>query len=274
MSDPTKTYRAVTYGNFQLDLPEFNWGVSVSVDTFNFEDKQPYRVFWQMEPPGILDIWKKVIQNHKFYDLILAWHPEIISECGNAKLFPPGAVWCQSDDTSQKKFSASFLISSKRICDGHRFRVEIYDCLPDHCNNLPIVKHKSPPYLPTKESMLIPHQFAIVMENAMIPNNFTEKVNDAFATKTIPIYWGASNLGNFYNPEGFYQFETFAGLMRVLKGLTPDTYASKKEAIEDNYLRALKYADRTGNVARAIIESWTPNITKIHSGLPNVETKK
>ena len=31
MESKHKMYRAVTYGNFQLDLPEFNWGVSVSV---------------------------------------------------------------------------------------------------------------------------------------------------------------------------------------------------------------------------------------------------
>ena len=274
-----KMYRAVTYGNFQLDLPEFNWGVSVSVDTFNFEDKQPYRVFWQTEPNEIINNEEKLIRNHGFYDLILTWNQRVLSECGNSKLFPPGAVWVSEPDISQKKFQVSYLTSSKNGCYGHQYRQDIFRMLPEsiRCHNhgqlstpLSVHKHRSPPYLPTKHPMLVPFQYTIVMENAVHNNNFTEKLNDALATKTIPIYWGCPNIGNFYNRDGILSFDGTENLMDILAGLTPEFYASKIAVIQENYHKALAYADRTGNIARAIIDSWTPKILTIHTGAANV----
>lgn len=274
-----KMYKATTFGNFQLDLPDFNWGVSVSVDCFNFEDKSPYRVFWQTEPNQIISNEEKLIRNNEFYDLILTWNQRVLSECKNAKLFPPGAVWVSEPDTSQKKFQVSYLISSKNGIYGHRYRQDIFNALPSviNCHNhghsstpLPVSKHRSPPYLPTKHPMLVPFQYSIIMENTVENNNFTEKLNDALATKTLPIYWGCPNVGEFYNRDGILQFDGTQDLLDILHGLTPEFYASKAAAIEDNYHRALKYADRTGNIARAIIDSWTPKVGPIHTGAPNV----
>jgi Glycosyltransferase family 10 (fucosyltransferase) C-term len=279
MESKHKTYKATTYGNFQLDLPEFNWGVSVSVDTFCFEDKSPYRVFWQTEPNEIINNEEKLIRNCEFYDLILTWNQRVLSECKNAKLFPAGSVWVAEPDTSQKKFQVSYLISSKNGCYGHQYRHGIFDALPPviqcqahgHLTTpLPVTKHRSPPYLPTKHSMLVPFQYAIVMENTFQNNNFTEKLNDALATKTIPIYWGCPNIENFYNRDGILGFDGYQDLEDTLKSLTPEFYASKAAAIEQNYHTALTYADRTGNIAKAIIESWTPKAGPIHSGEPNV----
>ena len=272
-------YRATTYGNFQLDLPDFNWGVSVSVDTFNFEDKQPYRVFWQTEPNEIINNEEKLIRNHKFYDLILTWNQLVLSECGNAHYFPTATVWAQNPDTSQKKFQASFLTSSKSSCYGHKYRQDIFKILPDiiNCHNhghsstpLPISKHRSPPYLLDKMPLLVPFQYSITMENAQHNNYFSEKLLDAFATKTLPVYWGCPNIGDFFNKDGILQWNGTQDLLDLLHGLTPEFYASKAAAIEDNYHRALKYADRTGNIARAIIDSWTPKVGPIHTGAPNV----
>src|SRR5258708_16473548 len=51
---------------------------------------------------------EKLIRNHGFYDLILTWNQRVLSECGNSKLFPPGAVWVSEPDISQKKFQVSY----------------------------------------------------------------------------------------------------------------------------------------------------------------------
>jgi len=287
-----KTYRAVTHGNFQLDLPEFNWGVSVSVDTFAFEDKQPYRVYWQTEPPEIIDNQEKLIRNHGFYDLILTWDQRVLSECKNARLFHPGAVWAQEPDTSQKKFQVSFLTSSKNSCYGHKFRHDTFNVLPasieeaikfrgggnadqaigeyPFLRNLPITKHMSPPYLPNKRDLLVPFQYTIVMENAQHNNFFTEKILDAFATKTLPLYWGSPNIGDFFNPKGILAWAGIPNLFDRLNNLQPGYYESLTDVIEENYQLAIKYADRTGNIAKAIIDSWTPKFEKIHGGQPNV----
>jgi len=274
-------YQPIVFSNHNLKLPEFNWRVSVSVDMFNFEDTTPYKVFWQMEPPtvaGMENVRTKLLKNWEFYDLILAWDAEVLSSCRNAKFFPLGGVWYQEPDTSEKKFAVSFLTSSKAGCYEYNLRHAIFDALPASIGSLPITKHKSPPYLPNKRSMLVPFQYSIIMENFQNPNYYTEKINDCFATKTIPVYYGAPNIGEFYNTEGMFRFgdpeqkpgKDIQSLFKILEQLTPEYYQSKHDVIEENYIKSLKYCDRTGDVIRAITESWTPKIDRIHSGEPNV----
>ncbi len=268
------------YSTCDFKLPKMNWQTSISVDVFDFSDTMPYKVFWQMEPPvveGHADVIPKLIKNHEFYDLILTWDASVLSQCKNAVLFPPGAVWYQSADTSEKKFAASFLTSSKRGGYEYDLRHLIYNNL-SKVGDMDVSKHMSPPYLPNKKEMLVPFQYSVVVENFRNPNYFTEKINDCFATKTIPVYYGAPNIGKFYNVDGIVPFgdlrgalETLSNLNEVLQGLTPGYYASKRAAIEENYEKALKYHDRTGNVVRAIEASWTSNVVPVHSGDPNVD---
>ena len=274
----TRKYLPVCFSNHQLQLPEMNWQVSVSVDMFNFSDETPFRVFWHTEPEALIPLEEKLIRNHKFYDLILTYNQQVLSQCANAKLFPPGSVWCQSSDVSQKALRVSYLTSSKNMCPGHQYRQDIYNCLPEYIDThfgsqkliIPVTKHKSPPYLATKHELLVPYQFSIVMENCQMTNNFTEKLNDALATKTIPIYYGCPNVGDFYNPASILSWNGTSDLFAILGSLTPDLYDSKKAAIDENYERALKYADRTGNIVRAIQDAWTPRINIVHSGEPNI----
>jgi Glycosyltransferase family 10 (fucosyltransferase) C-term len=270
-------YTPVIYANYDVKLPEMNWQVYLSVDCFNFSKQDGYRVFWQMEPDEIIPgTEEKLIRNHKFYDLILTWNHMVLSECGNAKFFAPGSVWTQEADTKEKKFAVSYLISSKEGCPGYELRHRIFKGLPPSINRIPITKHQSPPYLPDKRGMLVPFQYTIVIENAYRHNYFTEKLLDAFATKTIPIYWGCprsfdkDGVGEFFNTDGVIAIKDYKELFQVISSLTPDFYQSKQVAIEENYKKALTYADRTGNLVKMINASWIPNIAKIHSGEPNV----
>lgn len=281
-------YKPVIYSRSGLVLPDFNWRVSISEDTFNFNDTTPYKVFWQHEPDDIVETTVKLREHYKFYDLILAWDHRVLSMCGNSKYFPCTGVWWQDANTAQKQFAASMLMSDKMSCFGHRYRHEIFAKLASYRNwtvppkpgqGIPyVVRHVSPPWLPNKSSMLVPFQYSIAMENAGRPNYFTEKIVDCFATKTIPIYWGAPNIGDFFNIDGILPFIGYDGydgwnidVKRILLSLTPEFYASKRDAIEDNYQRALKYTDRTGSLIRAINESWDVRPDHIHSGESNVK---
>jgi hypothetical protein len=231
-----------------LKLPLFSHQISVSEDAFDFQDRSPIKVFWQAEPPEVMPhVADKLIEHRGFYDLILAWDDRILSQCRNARLFPYGGVWARGADTSQKKFAVSMIASSKNFCAGHAFRLQVFNMLP-----ATVVRHQSPPFIPTKHSLLVPYQYSIVMENGRHINYFTEKINDALATKTIPIYWGAPNIGDFYNTDGILSFQTVDELFEILNRLTPDFYKSREAAIEDNYRRTFKYEQRTQNLVEAV----------------------
>ena len=44
-----------------------------------------------------------------------------------------------------------------------------------------------------------PYMFQIAIENAQRRFYFADKINDCFVTGTVPIYWGAPNIGDFFD---------------------------------------------------------------------------
>ena len=73
-------------------------------------------------------------------------------------------------------------------------------------------------------------------------NYFADKVLDCFATKTLPIYYGASNISDFgYDEKGIIRFKDENDLLEILNNLTEEDYYSRIEAIENNYKAVQKY---------------------------------
>jgi len=285
-----KTYKPVIYANYELNVPELNWKTSISVDCFNLADTTPYKVFWQLEPEDIIPTEERLIKNHKFYDLILTYNSRVLSKCPNAVLFSNNGVWTKESDTSQKKFQVSFLTSAKTMCAGHRFRIATFKELQQWLGDggelpLPVKMHMSPPYLQDKRDMLVPFQYAISIQNSQQPNYFSEILLDCFATKTIPIFWGCANIGQFFNLDGVLSFSdvspsdtTATRLKGILGSLTPDFYHSSKvqAAVEENYRKALAYKDRIGLLVGAITTNrklrceWASELYKaVGTGIPD-----
>lgn len=50
---------------------------------------------------------------------------------------------------------------------------------------------------------IAPYRYTLVLENQSVPNLFTEKIYDAFLGLAYPIYWGASNLSEYFDPDSF-----------------------------------------------------------------------
>lgn len=223
--------------------------VSIAVDMFDFNDDSPYRVFMQLEPNDIVPTEQKLIDNHTFFDLILSWNERVLQGCphNSVKFIFGTCRWATNPvdacDVSQKKFAVSYLTSNKTMCHGHMFRHEIFNNLPAQVGQLEITKHMSPPTLECKRPMLYPFQYSIVMENGRYNNWITEKLIDCLVSRTIPIYWGAKNVGEYFDKDGILEFESYRDLMHILENLTPEFYKEHLDAIENNLHEAMKYTD-------------------------------
>jgi hypothetical protein len=75
--------------------------------------------------------------------------------------------------------------------------------------------------------------FSIVIENDKYETYFTEKLTDAFVTGTIPVYWGAPDIGKVFNMDGIIELTPDFDP----KTLTRELYESKIEAMADNFER-------------------------------------
>ncbi|MBQ6267306.1 MAG: hypothetical protein IJK64_05990 [Clostridia bacterium] len=56
------------------------------------------------------------------------------------------------------------------------------------------------------------HKFSIAFENGAQPGYTTEKIVDAFAAKTIPIYWGNPEIAKDFNPGSFVNYWDYGNL--------------------------------------------------------------
>ena len=88
----------------------------------------------------------------------------------------------------------------------------------------------------TKYLYLNDYRFQIVVENDKYETYFTEKLTDCFATGTIPIYWGAPDIGKYFNTDGMILIDDELDISL----LTEDYYFSKLNAIKDNFERVQK----------------------------------
>ena len=92
--------------------------------------------------------------------------------------------------------------------------------------------------------------FGAVIENTSHRGYFTEKIMDCFLLKTIPIYWGCSNITDFFNKKGIIKFDNVDDFIYISNQLTEDYYNQNIEAIEENYQIALKYMNEEEYGAR------------------------
>lgn len=71
---------------------------------------------------------------------------------------------------------------------------------------------------PVKDKFLFDseHKFSIVCENVAYPGYTTEKIVQAFAAHTIPIYWGDPMIKNVFNPKAFIDVTDYGSLDEVL----------------------------------------------------------
>ena len=92
--------------------------------------------------------------------------------------------------------------------------------------------------------------YHIAVENSKQKNYFTEKIIDCFASRTIPIYWGCPNLGNWFDMDGIITFNHVSELKKIFDKLDEEFYHSKKEVIEKNFEIAKQFYGENDVVPR------------------------
>jgi len=151
--------------------------------------------------------------------------------------------WVKEYKVFQKTKNCSMFASTKRVTIGHEMRHQIAESLKDSgrvdifggaAGSKRVGEGKSP--WPDKSQQINPYRFQIVIENDKYETYFTEKLTDCFATGTIPIYWGAPDIGKYFNTDGMIIISN--SLDTSL--LTEEYYNSKLDAINDNFERVQK----------------------------------
>jgi regulator of sigma D len=92
-----------------------------------------------------------------------------------------------------------------------------------------------------KSESLTPYRFSIVIENDKSPHYFSEKIVDCLLCGTVPIYWGADKIGEYFNTNGFFVINSIDDINDILPKLNEKTYNNMLPFVEENYKIASQY---------------------------------
>ena len=139
----------------------------------------------------------------------------------------------------EKTKLVSMVSSDKRMCPLHEFRLQVLQAVAS-CPNVDILGSAVTGWVPIHKS-LDDYMFSIIIENFVDDLYFTEKINNCFATGTIPIYYGARHIDKIYNPEGIITFSTITELLGIINNLNEEEYYKRMNAVKDNHEKCKQF---------------------------------
>lgn len=207
-----------------------------------------------LEPAAIHGRHMKWLRrSHRRFHKVLCANPDLLQAIPNGVLFPLGSTWVgdwrELDLTKTK--ACSLIASAKRSLEGHQLRHAIADHARGTGLDVDVMGGGYQPFA-LKSDGLAPYRFSIVIENVREPNYFTEKLVDAVLCKTIPIYWGCPNLGDFIDTSGMILCESEADIRAALNDLSPERYANLLPKLEPAIPQIAEYADIYDRVAAVL----------------------
>jgi hypothetical protein len=103
-------------------------------------------------------------------------------------------------DSISKSKTLSAVCSNLTILEGQKKRFAFINQMMGHFKNRFDVYGRGFNEVDDKFDALINYQYSIAIENSHLPRYFSEKIADCFLTYTMPIYYGCSNILDYF-PE-------------------------------------------------------------------------
>ena len=151
-----------------------------------------------------------------------------------------------------KSRACSLIASGKRDQEGHRLRHRIVETVRAEGLDIQIMGRGYAPF-GRKEEGLAPFRYSVVIENSREPSYITEKLIDACLCRTVPIYWGAPDVAEWFDPAGLIVCESEAEIVEALRGLEGRDYGAFSAAIEANRQRALELMQGNRRAAERLL---------------------
>jgi hypothetical protein len=204
-----------------------------------FDDEDSLKKYgWLLEsqnicPDVIEDVKRNYLHYARTFDAIFTHNQELLSLHKKFKFAPLYGTWIAEPQLYPKTKLVSMICSNKVMCEGHQYRLSWAQRLHDKVD----FYGRGYNEIQTKDEGLADYMFSVAIENASYETYFTEKIQDCFATGTIPIYYGSPDIGKFFNPDGIILLTDDFDVSQ----LTSDLYYDKLEAVKDNLKRVKNY---------------------------------
>jgi len=130
------------------------------------------------------------------------------------------------------------ITSNKQMTDGHRKRYEFALKLKAHFGDAIQLYGRGIQEINDKWDVLVPHRYAVVVENSRSIDYLSEKLTDCFLTETFPFYSGCPNIYDYFSKDALeaIHIDNFDQTVRLIEQTIAD--ASHYE----RHLQALREA--------------------------------
>jgi len=248
-------------------VKDVNFSLFVDDIPKNKNDLSEINILVLQEPNCYFGLHDYARGHQHLFNVIYTCSYEILNCCYNASPLLFGSTWIKPEHYNveyEKFYKISHLRGNLNKTHGHNLRFELtrrrdeislpnkfYETYGDRYNMNTVSQDKVDVF---GDSM-----FGIAIENVNQHNYFTEKIIDLFLLKTIPIYWGCSNIGNFFEKEGIIHVQNVDDIIKISNELDKNYYNERKEIININWKRALDFIDYEQRIADEITNLFKLN---------------
>ena len=143
----------------------------------------------------------------------------------------------------EKRHQISWVVGNARDLPGHRLRYGLFDVLQagGHGMDIDLFGRAVQP-IEDKWDGLAPYRYSLAVENTSGPDYWTEKLSDCFLSWTVPIYFGCTNLEDYFPSEAFIRLDIrdpAGALERLRRILDEDRWQNRLEALAEARRRVL-----------------------------------
>src|SRR4051812_16709717 len=149
----------------------------------------------------------------------------------------------------------SWITSNLAANAGHRRRLAFLARLQAARVNFDLFGRGFQP-LPDKWDGLAPYRYALAVENHSAPHYWTEKIMDCFLAGTMPIYFGAPNIADYFPRESFVWLDIGDpdAPQQVAEIIRSDRAEKNREALAEARRRVLEVHQFFPRIAGLIAE--------------------
>lgn len=246
--------------NAQIDIP-VNKRVECCIDNTIPQNLNPvpeYTIRFFVTTEGWSDYNQIIKDNPQAYTYLLTQYPELLILPNSVKLIGNGSFVDPAPDI-KKKFGVSIVMTNRNVAPGHPLRHELYERRKEIKIPFDIYRGTWNQFEPTADTLPMPPwpnkkwkvnvfdcMFHICIEGFKNSYYYSEKLIDCLITKTVPIYWGCTEIGEHFNQYGMIIVDTVDEIIEACNRLTPEVYERYLPLLNDNYeygLKVYKYED-------------------------------
>ena len=207
----------------------------------------PVKVAWLIEPYDLIPyMYDQIKTIEDKFDFVFTYEETLLKHNPDIYKFHPcdcSGIEFHSHKLHEKTKLVSMIYSEKTWLFGHRLRHIIAKTLIPQMgyDKIDFFGRATENPLELKSEGTNPYMFQIAIENAQRRFYFADKIYDCFVTGTVPIYWGAPNIGDFFDMRGILTFNHPNELKEILESLSPEKYKSMLDGVKENFERVKKY---------------------------------